>query len=374
MSITSKLESETIKVAITYRCWRPTRKDRAQTARLERETGASKGAGKAVKDLFPKSFTQEIAALHARIRVWFATPEASRVLGRSDDGAGILLTGAHPATGESGLMRFNDKLNQFKAEQSEMLVRMRSAYPEVVASAPQRLGTMYDPQLFPPVDYALEQYGFEVRFSPVSSSSDFRCRLAAEELEEVQASHSKSLREMESAVTGSILARYRAVLSQIANSMEKSERLHASLFSKLEELVESTPTLNIMGDKLLEGVCAQCWGTILRHRVEECRDDEAVKERVGKMARAILSTIPATPADEEDDELPAPPYSPPAPLPPIPEEIVVPVEVEVQIAAIQLLLDREIGEAPAPTPIIPEVEAPAPTGDEEAMMRAMGII
>lgn len=364
MSITSKLEAETIKVSITFQCWRPTRKDKTQTARLERETGASKGAGKAVKDLFPKSFTQEIAALHARIRVWIDTPEASRVLGRSDDGAGILLTGAHPVTGESGLMRFNDKLNAFRAEQGEMLVRMRNAYPEVVASAPQRLGTMYDPNLFPSIDYVLEQYGFEVRFSPVSSSSDFRCRLAAEELAEVQESHSRSLREMENSVTGSILARYRAVLSQIAHAMEHSERLHASLFAKLEELVESTPTLNIMGDAILEGIRAQCDGTILRHRVEECRDDEAVKEKVGKMARAILSTIPANgiPADDDEDELPVPaPVPAPAPLAPPPEEIVIPEEEEEE-------------EAPAPTPAIPEVEAPAPTGDEEAMLRAMGII
>lgn len=257
----ASIAARTKVVVLNCSAWRATYQDRTETAHLLNRCGATDSDAAAVVvrmarggtlDAITKNQANAYAA-HKRLTMP-TVMEGMRLLpaGREFQHAG--------------------EMREFADRHHSLVAQFLTDYDSLRASAPARLGRLYDPERWPDESTVARKFDFSTRY--LSTPHD--------------GAWSDWLRETASAAVTDVREQLRGAIQRVADRCGSDGRLFDTVFSNLRELVELSADLNITGDPLIAKVAALA-APIAENNAETLRDDTATRATVAAAASSLLS-------------------------------------------------------------------------------------
>ena len=238
------LQDQAMLANLNIRSWTARKHDKAVSAEVDTAHNAQDG-GRYNKMLIDKSALDPISKHSGRIRDYHYT----MTLPWGDNGDRLLPARVY--------MDYTAAMRKFK-DDGEILTRtFITQYPQLVADARNRLGTMYDAQDYPDVSDIRDRFGLSVSFLPVPDAKDFRVDVGAEALAEIKESINAAVAERQAGAVKECWQRLFDAVSKLEAMMLKEKPIFRdSIVGNVQELVEMLPRLNITNNQALINVCA----------------------------------------------------------------------------------------------------------------------
>lgn len=271
-------EKRAMLVELTIRQWTARKHDKRVSAEVDQGHGA-KGGGRYNKQLIAKDALEPIARKAGIIREF----HYARTLPWGNNGQRLL-----PAR---LFLEYRTELVKHRDEFNALVNAFMATYPQLVADARVRLGTLYNPTEYPPETEVRASFGVEFDMFPVPTAGDFRVDVANEEREEITAQIEAATRERQAGATKACYVRVRDVLQRMKQQcIAGKTRITESLVQDARDLTAMLDDLNIAGDPEL---------TRLRKEIEEdllvdttlLRADPIARKVVGDRASELLDSI-----------------------------------------------------------------------------------
>lgn len=233
------IQNSSVLVDLNIGVWTARKMDKKVSAEIDRDKNTTARAGNYHKNLM--AGTDALAKVNniaAGIRAW----HYSQTLPWSDNGQRLL-----------PMSNFFDYKTQMGAKQQELekaLNDFYDAYPTLVSAMSFKLGELFDPTEYPPLDAVKSKNYFSLVFSPVPTSGDFRVDIADEYRKELDDLTVKR----QQAAMGDLWERLHTCLTHMSNKLAGSEKqiFRDSLVENAMELCGMLTKLNVANDSKLE--------------------------------------------------------------------------------------------------------------------------
>ena len=283
----TELSSRAMLVSLTLRAWKGTATDREIAAQAEEYNKAESGTMRVIKELTPKHYIQPITHIMGIAR----QEHYSHTVGGLVRGQHLLAT----AMFDRYIMIQGEIRDQFWRKVEQFL----EAYPEIIEQAPKRLHNAYKESDFPTVKQIKTYFGYDLQFSPVPSTGDWRLEgMQSHDVQKLRNEVQDEVRSMFNAATMEVFERAREVLGRIASQARAykpgpgSGQLRDATIMHLKEMAEIITKMNITDDPELQRVgyemienFADCEGEVLRH-------NEEARLKIAEAAERIMARMP----------------------------------------------------------------------------------
>lgn len=275
MTTESMIQQSAMLAALNISQWTARKYDKKVSVEVEQKH-AAKDAGRYNKLLVAKEALEAISKVATAARSY----HYKMTLPWGDNGERLLpATLFEEYTNNIGDYRdtFNKRVNEFVRD-----------YPDLKQDAIRRLGSMYDPQDYPPVEDIAGRFGMRVDFSPVPVANDFRVNLNQDYVERIQLDIETRLVNRQNEAMKHCWQRVREVVGHIHERLvDKDKTFRDSLISNAEELLMILPALNITNDPELTRVAQEVKTLLVAP--ERLRQDEGLRSSTAERAAQILS-------------------------------------------------------------------------------------
>jgi len=284
------LSQKAILVRFSVSQWTARKFDKKATQEVEANHGANKHAGEVGrfnKQLASKKYTEDMTANISSAREF----HYKQTLPWQDaEGIRILPVDIFSA--------YQQSMSEFRTKHEELVDTFVKQYPDVVDEARYRLNGLFDIEDFPPVDQIRSKFSWEVSFSPVPESGDFRVSLGKEVLEQMEADLSKRLSHNYHEACVDLFERIHEQTANMAERLEnytgtRKGRFNDSLVGNIRELAQLLPKLNVSGDKRLADLAARIDKELCEYDAQVLREVDGARKDVAQSAKSI--------AQEADD-------------------------------------------------------------------------
>tara|TARA_R100001594_G_scaffold95069_2_gene129362 strand:- start:418 stop:1284 length:867 start_codon:yes stop_codon:yes gene_type:complete len=170
-------------------------------------------------------------------------------------------------------------------------------YPELVDQAPDRLGDLFDADLFPSVEACKELFYSDIEVRPVPEAGDFRVAMSADDKQKITAQIQRKNDERVSEVTTECFDRAYSVVSNMVERLEafdpdkKGAKLYDSLVGNVRDIAELLPSLNVGDDPRLEQLAKEIGQRLTETDTDTLKTDEGKRKEVAADAREIMNQI-----------------------------------------------------------------------------------
>jgi hypothetical protein len=279
------ISNSAILVELNISVWTGQRIDRAVTDKVTSEAKASADAGQFKKNLTAgTTLRKEIADYAALCRTW----HNSRTMPWSDRGPRLLPT--------SMFFDYKSEANAREAIFMSKVDAFCDAYPQLLRDAPLHLGELFDPSDYPSVDEVRSKFGFNLVFSPVPESGDFRIEASDIELQELreqyEAAYENRVKEaMQSAwdKVHDMLTRMSEKLTEPEGEGAKPKLFHSTFLTNVQDLCGLLTHFNITKDPKLEEARRTLERIIAGVDIEDVRKDIGTRMDLKAKVDAALS-------------------------------------------------------------------------------------
>jgi hypothetical protein len=241
-----KLEDVCCLVSIESSKPQMTKTDRKATLAAERAMNAEAGTGAYHKALYPKPLVQPIVAAEQRVRNYvksYASTLARNLY--------LLPNSFRQRVYEGGYALID---REYKLAVDAFLIN----YGQVLFSAQEQQGDMFDASVYPDVSEVRAQFRMDIRFLPFAparnlATDEFGAMLAQRCEVDVKNALTANVREIVTQMTevvGSIASKLHTKL----NEDGKQARFHDSLMENLDHLIEVVPALNFTHDPRIDAL------------------------------------------------------------------------------------------------------------------------
>lgn len=271
--------------------WSARKLDKKTSHKVTDEAGAQEDAARVTKSLVASEALETVAKIATEARAY----HMQRTLPWLDDGARLLPVAGYPAyveTMREHREKFESAVRAFVAE-----------YDSYVASAPRRLGALFDPADYPEPSQIIRKFSFTTRLFPVPTAADWRVDVSEESAAILRADvEAQSKEAMNLAVRDAyerIAEAVGAMAKKLADYKPATEHAKAqgvfrdSLVDNVRSLAELLPVLNITGDKALAEIAARIASELTTYDAEDLRKDDGARYVVAERAAAILADVSA---------------------------------------------------------------------------------
>lgn len=266
-------------VELTIRQWTARKHDKKVSREVDQGHGAQ-NAGRYNKQLIEKGALESVAKQAAAIRTF----HYARTLPWGNNGQRLL-----PA---KFFMEYRTELIKLRDEFNRNVNNFMLLYPQLVAEARTRLGTLYDPTEYPPATDVRLSFGVEFEIFPVPTAGDFRVDVASEERSEITAQIEAATLERQAGATKACYVRVRDVLQRMKQQCVAGKtRITDSLVADARDLTSALDDLNIAGDPELTRVNEEIRRDLLID-AEDLRRDPKARQAVGDRASELLDSLP----------------------------------------------------------------------------------
>jgi hypothetical protein len=284
------LSQKAILVRFSVSQWTARKFDKKATQEVEANHGANKHAGEVGrfnKQLASKKYMADMSAnisaareFHYKQTLPWQAAEGVRIL---------------PVNNFS---TYQQAMSEYRTKHEGLLDTFVKQYPDVVDEAKYRLNGLFNIEDFPPVSEIRSKFSWEISFSPVPESGDFRVSLGQEVLKQMEADLSKRLSHNYNEACMDLFQR---IQSQTANMAERLENYQGtregsfrdSLVSNVRELAQLLPKLNVSGDRRLSDLAIRIDKELCEYDAQVLREVDGARADVAKSAKSI--------AQEADD-------------------------------------------------------------------------
>jgi len=273
-------------VDLDQRVWQAVSADRGIAARVEQDHEAQFKTLRVVKQLVPREKLLPINRLAQ--------------MGREH----------HEKLTLPGLMKGQQLLatrlfNEYASAQSEIkdafyseVNRFAEIYPEIVESAPKRLGKTFRATDFPRVDGIVSFFSYSHRFSPVPDGQNwFLDDVSTGAMDALRNEVENEKNDLFRDAAKNLMERTKAVLENFSSQIETfdadapSGKLRDVTINAVKEMAELASRMNIVGDPMIDAISKEMMEHFSALEGRELRQHDEVRSKVGEIAKRLLKRM-----------------------------------------------------------------------------------
>ena len=276
------IQNKAVIVRFSVSSYTARKKDKAQSARIEKENDAKAGVASVNKRLVSKESIDAYKDVEGRARSY----HYEKTLPWSDNGDRLLPVALVP--------EYTARMQEFKAEFEEAARVFCFQFPELVQEAVTDLGSMFRRDDFPEQYAISSKFGFEFSFSPVPESGHLVIDAAQEVVEEMRAGIAESVRLQERRAVRDINERIFQVVAELVERLSKSDAIFRdSLIGNVQEVLNVTGALNFDDDESITALRVRLADMLQGLEPETLRQSRRIREGVANQARLVLDDVGA---------------------------------------------------------------------------------
>ena len=274
------IQTQAMLVTLSVSCWTGRVQDKKVSAEVEVAHGAT-DAGRYNKLLVDKAHMDPLVQFAGKVRQY----HYKMSLPWLDNGARLLPSAL--------FLEYSHQIRQFTSEYERIVDAFIQLYDStLVQAARQRLGTMYDPEDYPPGADLRAKFGITVDITPVPDGQDFRVDVGDAERTRISRQISEAVAQRSAQAEKDAWDRCRSIVSTIQTRLSAPKPIiRESLIDNASELVRLLPGLNVSGCPKMQAVCDSI-ATKLIVSPDVLRNSMSARQRVAKAAEEILEMMP----------------------------------------------------------------------------------
>jgi hypothetical protein len=280
MQNNNDINSRAMLVSLSTSTFNPTRLDRTATNEVIVNKNAAKDAGDFKRRIIPKEIIDPV------MKAANAAYLTHKKLTSPWDEGGTRLLSIHMFD------RYVDEVNgerrQFDIEVNKFL----KAYESIRANAPVRMGALYDPRDYPPIEVVREKFGIRTQWLPLPNGSDFRLHLQDDQIAELAESVNERVDQAVKAAREDLYERLQDRLGRVSERLSDPKNIFRdSLIDNLKELCDLVPRMCLNPDATLQQAIDRAALEITTFQPQELRDDHDKRARAKRAADDILRSM-----------------------------------------------------------------------------------
>lgn len=263
---------------------------RKQDKRTQAEVVAAKGSGSTRAASVYKSLFADCAELDAinKFQARARYRHYQMTLPWQDGGARLLPT--------EKLLDYKAEMNRYEEEFKRLVEAFLDKYDTLVAAAAFKLGTLFDRDEYPQRNQVERRFKFELAFTPLPTSGDFRLDIESEVQQELVAQYERRLQQQIAAAQQDAWTRMYEVLTRVKDRLTLNEDgtrrvFHDTMITGAQELCDLLTQLNVTKDPALEKARQQLEDAMNGVDVKELRKEEGARLITLQKVNAILDAF-----------------------------------------------------------------------------------
>lgn len=235
------LQNKAMLANLSISRWSAKKTDRKVTKEVTDAHGADRDAGDFRKTLVDKAHLKALMTSASAIRAY----HYKMTLPWDDDGRRILPSASFKEYSDTNrTMRFADE---------KLRREFIAVYPSLLATAPKRLGSMYDPKDFPSASEIADKFDIKISLEPIPSAADFRVDVGEEAAEAIRAEITAENDLKFQQAMKDLYGRVHKVVNHISETLHQEDpRIFDTLVTNARDIVACLPALNLTSDPVLE--------------------------------------------------------------------------------------------------------------------------
>jgi hypothetical protein len=277
------ISASAVLVELNVSNWGASKLDRNVTDTVNANHNATRDASKVYKNLVAgSSLCSDIAKYAARIRLY----HNEMTLPWANKGARLLPVKL--------MLEYKQHITNMRIAYETMCNNFYAQYPSIVANARNNLQAMFKAEDYPTLDEVKEKFGFNLVFSPLPESGDFRLDVANDDLKDLQDSYEADFNNRLAEAVRTPWEKLHKELLALSTKLHDEEgadtkkRYHDSLLENPQELCRLLTALNVTNDPKLEEARRDLERALLGVEMEDIKESEVIRSDVKARVDAIL--------------------------------------------------------------------------------------
>lgn len=281
------VSSAAMLVDLSISVWTARKRDKAASEQVARANNAARGVASVNKRLLGdcaeldavQKFTENVRASHRAMTMpW------------SDLGLRLLPT--------AQFFKYQQQMTGLEAEFHRLVKQFLDAYSWEIAEAQVKLGDLFNPAEYPPVERVAEKFAFRMAFVPLPDAGDWRVDMETEAKEALKAEYEKYFNSQLQAAMGDLWERLRDTLSTLVRQLEpaepgkKARGIYDSVVDRAKELVEMMATCNVTNDPTMTAMQQTLASALDGASADAFRADDAYKAATKQKLDAAIAALP----------------------------------------------------------------------------------
>jgi hypothetical protein len=274
MSITSNCMTVNLHIGV----WSGHRLDKVATQNLLEDANAEEDAATVNKHLLDKKVRAPIttAIINLRAHVYNST------MPWKDNGDRLLTRKRY--------MPFIERYEQLEREFYDAVEHLLTKdYLSVRERAEFRMGAMFDPSDYPPIELLRPKFYARLVIDAVTEAGDFR--VDQDQLTAIRNDITSSMQSRITGAVGDLWGRLSKSLQHFADRMEPDARFKETTLTNLIEIAELIPDLNFTADPALDRIAAEIRQVTLGVTAKDLRQNPDVRASVSAEAKRIIEDM-----------------------------------------------------------------------------------
>lgn len=274
------LQTQAMLVTLSVSCWTGRVQDKKVSAEVEQSHGAI-DAGRYNKLLVDKHHMDPLVQFAGKVRQY----HYKMTLPWMDNGARLLPSAL--------FMEYSAEIRSLTSQYEQIVDKFIAMYdPTLIQAARQRLGTMYDPDDYPPGTDLRDKFCITTDIIPVPDGQDFRVDVGDAERTRISRQISEAVGARQKQAELDAWERCRSVVTTIQTRLSAPKPIiRESLIDNASELVRLLPGLNVSGNPKLQEVC-DAIALRLIVNPDVLRNSSTARKRAADAATTILEMMP----------------------------------------------------------------------------------
>lgn len=186
------------------------------------------------------------------------------------------------------------KMVEYKEAYYDAIDKFLVRYPLIKEEAMSRLGKMYAPSDYPPLEELRDKFSYHVNVYPIPNSADQDMRYGLSEMEakEIEQNIEERIqRSMDEAMDDLVMRIYKVINHMVDKLKDADAKFKNSLVGNIRELCNIFPHLNIMGDEKLNELIQEVDQKLAIYDPDELRNNTNIRNKVANDASKILEKV-----------------------------------------------------------------------------------
>lgn len=276
----SQIRNKAMLVNLTIHAWTARRFDKTATAEVEKQHAAN-DAGNFNKRLIEKEALLPIMRIAGAVRDF----HYRYTLPWGDNGDRMI-----PA---KMYLDYIGELGKHREKFYEAVNKFCDNYPTLVNRARNRLGSLYNPNEYPPASNVAKRFGIETNFSPIPDAADFRIEITEEAMLEIRDNVTAQVMLRQQKALDDLWGRLNEVVGKLHERMAtKDATFRDTIISNVQETVRLMDKLNLTDDAGISGAVKYAETHICTVSPQRLRDDEKLREKMVRVCQTLRAMIP----------------------------------------------------------------------------------
>lgn len=271
-------------VTLNRSVWTARKHDQQISDDTAKRNQADSDAGRYIKLLMPKDAMEDVK--NASTKAYLH--HKANTLPWDDFGSRLLPVGNY--------FEYVNKQREYKDTFDQAVTAFLAKYDALVKAERKRQGKGFNQNDYPAVVSLKDKFGMRVSMMPLPAEGDLRLDLNKKELDKIKRDVTNTVNERLKEATDALWERLQSHVDHLRERLDKfnneeTKRLHTSLLTNLNDIVDVAARLNFTDDPNIEAMRQAVKEKLLVDDIKALRHSESLRVEKIKAANDILATM-----------------------------------------------------------------------------------